>query len=596
LHVHRARTRTLLGLISAAALLFGVAWTSGMPALAATSATVSTGSISFTPNAQGELDCNGFSPVQKPLRGTFNCSDIRGVPGTGNANSYNGRFYDNGHYIGHDEPDTDFLSSVPGSGNNVNWTLTLGRDPVAAPTDVSPGHDVSDWFELSPAPWFSMALCDPNSYPQTPCTPESDSNAPTCFGPNCTAANSGGGSAFMEMQFYPPGNPPFIDSTSCDDTHWCAALTIDSAECTAGFASCNNDCEEPLNFAFIQRDGVPTGPPSPQDATVNTFVNNNQTLLMNPGDKVTFRMSDAPAPGGGEAFTVVMDDLTTHQTGFMQASAANGFMSTSMANCSGTPFNFQPEFNTAKAGNINSWGADQVDISTEFETGHWEACTSLSDPISPNPQDPSDTGAEFNQCNGPYENAGPPDTTTAETSEAPCYLAGDTHPGFAGPGTSSPPDRMTGCQDILSGGDLDFDGSPYWTEWPTGPAPTIYPSSFVESFPTSHGLQYPQFYMQTDIALSESTCQGNTIGVAGGTSSGCTVPPQGPGNFYPYWSQALGNGGCSLEFGNVSSGFGVTDFGKDAQYGTDQFNQDGYPQFIGATHFNPCTFIFTPPF
>jgi hypothetical protein len=102
--------------------------------------------------------------------------------------------------------------------------------------------------------------------------------------------------------------------------------------------------------------------------------------------------------------------------------------------------------------------------------------------------------------------------------------------------------------------------------------------------------------MQTDIALSESTCQGNTIGVAGGTSSGCTVPPQGPGGFYPYWSQALGNGGCSLEFGNVSSGFGVTDFGKDAQYGTDQFNQDGYPQFIGATHFNPCTFIFTPPF
>ena len=77
-----------------------------------------------------------------------------------------------------------------------------------------------------------------------------------------------------------------------------------------------------------------------------------------------------------------MDDLTTHQSGFMQASAANGFQTTSMADCSGTPFNFQPEFNTAKASNINSWGALQVDISTEFETGHWEACTSLSDPIA----------------------------------------------------------------------------------------------------------------------------------------------------------------------------------------------------------------------
>ena len=82
----------------------------------------------------------------------------------------------------------------------------------------------------------------------------------------------GGGSAFMEMQFYPPGKPPFADSDSCDDTHWCAALTIDSLECTAGFASCNPDCEEPVNFAFIQQNGVPTGPPSPQDADTSTIV------------------------------------------------------------------------------------------------------------------------------------------------------------------------------------------------------------------------------------------------------------------------------------------------------------------------------------
>ena len=34
-----------------------------------------------------------------------------------------------------------------------------------------------------------------------------------------------------------PGVPPFVDSLSCDATHWCAALTIDSLECTAAFAS-----------------------------------------------------------------------------------------------------------------------------------------------------------------------------------------------------------------------------------------------------------------------------------------------------------------------------------------------------------------------
>jgi hypothetical protein len=586
------RSRKLLGFISAAGLVLGIAWTSGIPAQAATTAKVSAGnisSISYTPNARGELDCNGFSPVQKPLR-EFNCADIRGTS-KANANTWDGRFYDNDHYIGHDEPNTDFTSSARGSGNNVSWTVTLGKNPKAAPTDIDPGHDVTDWFELTPAPWFSMALCDPNSFPQTSCTPESDSNAPTCIGPDCTT-NLGGGSAFMEMQFYPPGNPPFVDSQSCDATHWCAALTIDSLECTAAFASCNNDCEEPLNFGFIQRDGVPTGPPGPADSDLSTFVNNSETLLMNPGDTITFHMLDAPAPGGGKAFEVVMDDLTTHQSGFMQASAANGFETTSMANCSGTPFNFQPEFNTAKPGNINSWGADQVDISTVFETGHWEPCTSLSDPIS-NPIDPSDGSQMYNTCSSPYESAPGIQRTSAEIGNAVCFAAGDTHPGYNGPGTSTQPDAMTGCQDdLFQNGDLDFLGPPYYRgSWPTGPTPTSrVPSSFLEQFPTSNGRQYSQFHFQTDIALSEWECGGGNYANASATAAGCTVPPAGPGGFYPYWTQFYAAGSCALEFGNVSSGFGLTDFGQDAQYGSDQFATYGYPQFIGATYNNPCRF------
>ena len=46
--------------------------------------------------------------------------------------------------------------------------------------------------------------------------------------------------------------------------------------------------------------------------------------------------------------------------------------------------------------------------------------------------------------------------------------------------------------------------------------------------------------------------------------------------------------GCTFEFGNVSSGFGTTDFGKDAQYGADQFTQFGYPEFEGQTYNNTC--------
>ena len=225
----------------------------------------------------------------------------------------------------------------------MTFTETLPRDPAALPGNNNPGHDVTHWFELSPAPWFGMSICDPNSYPQTKCTPNSDTNAPHGTFP-------GGGAAFMEMQFYPPGFAPFSDSVSCNNTHWCAALNIDSLEAT-DHSGPNPNCEEPVNFAFIQRNGVPAGPPSPQLSNGATFTPNSQTLMMNPGDVVRTHMFDASLGGGKHAFKIVISDLTTGQSGFMIASAANGFMNTNYVTCAGTPFNFQPLFNTARAAN-----------------------------------------------------------------------------------------------------------------------------------------------------------------------------------------------------------------------------------------------------
>ena len=521
---------------------------------------------------QGELDCNGDSPAQKPAR-LYNCTDIRGFAGVSNQNTWGGKFYDNGHYIGHDEPDTTFLSTQPGSGGNVTWNLTLGKDPAAAPTDKTPGSDVSHWFELTPAPWLSMAICDPNSYPQLPCSPNSDSNAPSGSYP-------GGGSAFLEMQFYPPGFSPFVDSLSCDNTHWCAAMTIDSLECTDQFAQCNSNCEEPVNAAFVQTNGEPAANPSPQAYPDNQFPNAD-TLLMNPGDTVTVHIWDAPVPGvkGQKALKILIDDVTTGQSGFMQASAKNGFQNTSITDCSGTPFNFEPEYSTAAAGNFIPWAALQTNISTEFETGHFEPCTSLSHQIS-NPVDPSDTSLLYKSCHGPYETAG--GAESGEPGDALCWQKGDTHNGFEGKGTSTPPDQITGClDDLYQNGDLDFDGTPYWQEWPTGPTPTsLLPSSFVESLPTSAGTSYPQLFFQTDLALSESSC-------TTANHSGCTVPPSGPGGFYPYWSEAAtSTGTCTLEFGNVSSG--VSDFGQDAQYGRARWAKLGYPEFLGKVLNNTC--------
>jgi hypothetical protein len=540
-------------------LLSAVAAVAGLPAA----------SHAATTRAVGELDCNGDSPVQHSVKANMICTDIRGFANEDNANTWGGRFYDNGVYIGHDEPDMTFYSTASGSGDNATWTETLGTDPAAAPTVQTPGSDVTHWFELTAAPWFSMAMCDPNSYPLNPCTPQSDSNAPT-------KSYSGGGSAFMEMQFYPPGWAPFYDAISCDNTHWCAALTIDSLECTYGFASCNNNCIEPVNFAFIQTNGVPTGPPSPQDADLATYTPNSDTLLMNPGDKIQVSMADAAVPHSRgrptSAFEVVVKDLTTGQSGYMQASAQNGFQNTSITDCSGTPFNFQPEYNTAAQGNIVPWAALATDISTEYEIGHFEPCTSVSKPATLT-LGPGETDTYYNLCQGPYETAAPggDGSHKAEVSDAPCYMQGDTH----GP-LNSAPDTVTGCYEAYyQNGDLDFDGTPYWADWPTGTSATKFPASFAQSLPTTNGAQYSQFQIQTDVALSESTCPGS--------GSGCAVPPpNAPGSFYPYWSRV--GSSCTVEFGNVTTG----DLGGVSQYGSDQYASLGYPEFMGPVLPNTC--------
>ncbi len=550
----------------------------GVAAVVIAASSLAAGSVvhasgSIAPNAVGALDCNGYSRIQHTIKMMGACTDIRGFANINNANTWGGRFYDNGHYIGHDEPDTTFNSTKPGSGNTVSWSETLPRDPIALPTVKTPGSDVARWFELSVAPWFSMALCNGNSYPLLPCTPQSDANAPACNTVTCSPNSyPGAGSSFLEMQFYPPGDGPFVNSVSCDNRHWCASLHINDLECTFGFAQCNTNCEEPTNFAWVQMDGVPTGPPSPQLSTLASVTPNTQTLLMNPGDRLSIHIADAPAPGGGNALKVSIADLSTGKSGYMQASAANGFASTSITNCSGTPFNYEPEYSSAKRLNIVPWAALQTDISTEYEIGHFVPCTSVSNFVGTGAGGPGDP--VYNRCHGPYEAAA--DAGGPETGDAPCFYNGDTH------GTlNSPPNEVAGCLYGIFSNDVDFDGSPYWPEWPTGTAATsTFPGSFQQSVPSSNGAGYASYFFQTDVALSEPTCTSST-------PTGCAVPPpNGPGKFYPYWSVATASSVCTIEFGNVTAG--VNAYGKDAQYGTDQVGTYGYDEFIGPTHTNHC--------
>ena len=290
---------------------------------------------SFAP--VGNLDCNGYSQIQQPLKTSLVCADFIG--------GYDQSGYDNGHYIGHDEPGIGFISTAPHSGNNIQWEFTLPRERPLPATQS---------FENFLVFWFAMALCDPNSFPGGACIPDSDQNNPNVAG-----------SAFLELQFYPPGFPPFITQISCDLTHWCAALNVDSFEVMSN-GHVNPHCAEPVNFAFIQRDGVPIAPPGPGNATAATLTPNAQTLLMNQGDRIRITIKDTSA-----GLLTLVEDLTTHQTGFIVASAANGFQNTDPNTCATTNFSFHPEYDTAKFGNFIPWAALQANINFAMEIGHF---------------------------------------------------------------------------------------------------------------------------------------------------------------------------------------------------------------------------------
>jgi hypothetical protein len=173
------------------------------------------------------------------------------------------QMFGQGHYVGHDEPSTLFYSNVPGSGNRMRYSLTLPQDPTPnAP--LTPGKSFN--FQLHPALWFGMALCDTQSFPElvSTCTPDSDRNiVDPAVSPNHP------GTAFVELQFYPPGWAPISigPGISCGATQWCAAVALFSVQQNALTGQFNNtDCVvrtgvESANYAFVTKSGVPHAPP-----------------------------------------------------------------------------------------------------------------------------------------------------------------------------------------------------------------------------------------------------------------------------------------------------------------------------------------------
>ncbi len=478
-----------------------------------------------------------------------------------------------GVYVGHDEPSLLFYSNQPGSGTRYSSVLTLPKQPA---TNQTPGKASYD-FQLHPAFWFGMAMCDTQSYPEqlSTCPRGSDANISD---PAVTATHVG--EAFMEMQFYPPGWAPFNfpGGISCSATQWCAALNIDSLSSNPVTGQTNNSTcegmvgEEYVNFAFITMSGVPQAPPSPVNATSVTFTPDpTQDLMMNGGDKISVKIHDTAS-----GLEVDLNDRTSGQSGQMVASAANGFgqvqfdPSPSTA-CVNIPYNFHPMYSTSSPQTRVTWAAHTYNVAFSDEIGHFDFCSAIT---------------SFATCNsGGTEGAG----SNKEPSDADDQ--------FCLPGGDASLYLIGGCAGSNVPG---FDGTSYLNDWADGvhtnrPTPIEFTGFLTGKFYNSN---YSRTGFETDLPRVEE----DIAGCDPFNAVGCTLIPTTddgtPAAFYPYYTVARHGGNCVWVYGNTYAGVTTNNFGKNAQYGTydtgvDYTGAGGVP-FAKADDFrnilssNPC--------
>ena len=441
-------------------------------------------------------------------------------------------------YVGHDEPSVLFYSNQPGSGNRMRYQLHLPSDPPANPIA---GRSYN--FQLQVTEWFGMAMCDTQSFPEqvSNCSPDSDSNIV-----DPAKSPDHPGAAYMEMQFYPPGYVLWPPGASCSATQWCAALTIDSLSLDPVTGKSNNKAclnsvgIEPVNFAFITKNGRPQGPPAPVNATAATLTPNpKRDLFMSSGDDIQVTMHDT-----AHGLRVVLEDKTSGENGFMTASAFNGFGQVKFApgasTCSNIPYDFHPMYSTSTPQTRVPWAAHSYNVAYDDEIGHFDYCTKIDQ--------------EGGSCVGREGAAG--DREPADADDVACFS----------PALSTLVD-VTGCYGTNTG----FDGVSYLNLWPDGntnlhPTPSFFSSALTGS---DYSQNYPRVGFESDVPRITATDSGGSCDRD--TGQGCTrVPRTDDGalaKFYPYFSTGQSSAGCRWTIGRDVPGFTTNDYGKVRQYG-----------------------------
>lgn len=484
-----------------------------------------------------------------------------------------------GHYVGHDEPSLLYYSNKPGAGNDNTYFLRLPKDPPTQPKQDGSG---STWnFQLHPAFWFGMAMCDDQSAPgpasgNASCKADSDSNIYNDSDPaSARYIGKHPGSAFMEMQFYPPGWTTWPAGNSCDGTKWCAALNIDSLSLDynkglSNNAACLNAAGiEPVNFAFITKNGKAT---APSDPTNNDRFNVDaaRDLFMASGDVLSVHMFDTKA-----GFKVEITDVTDGSRGSMVASIPNGFAQVkfdpSATSCQTIPSAYHPMYSTSSEQTRVPWAAHSYNTAYSDEIGHFEYCAA------------ADPGTGL--CT---RSAG---TEPVDADDNFCFNPGD-----------SSLVRIGGCLGETPTDD-DYDGVPYQKVWAgtgspgvdraTKPQPILFTSPLIKGT-----TQFQRVAFETDLPRIEDN---DTLATPCNRITGvnCVNPPPGA-NFYPMFTTTRVGGACIWQEGgagipgtsNTFGGSSQTEFGgllTNVYPGLDNQPRFVINDFRRILPTNPCT-------
>jgi len=463
--------------------------------------------------------------------------------------------FGNDEYVGHDEPSLLFYSNTPGSGNRMRYQVTLPKEPTPA-NPTAPGKSYN--FELNGSLWFGMALCDTQSYPEqvSTCTPDSDSNiVDPAVSPNHP------GTAFMELQFYPPGWVPWptwavaVGADTCNPARWCAAMNVFSLleDPVAGTLQ-NPTCAakvgiETFQFAFVTRNGVAQAPANPIDSTLSTFTPNpGKDLFMSSGDHLAVSLHDTP-----NGLQAQIDDHTTGQSGSMTASPSNGFAQIKYdptgTSCDAIPYAFHPMYSTASPDTRVIWAAHSYNVAFSDEIGHFEFCNGAKVPATPFGVDSSGNPTTCPEGNTEGRGA---DQEPTDEDEAFCF-----------PASESLLYKVQGCTATNTG----FDALSYTPVWPDGNT-SLHPTPFRFTGAMT-GAAYDQPYERVAFEADLPRIEANTCDRT--TGAGCTLIPTTddgqPADFYPFFTNTDVGGTCNWQFGNSIPG-DTREFGRNAQYGS----------------------------